>query len=310
MKKNILILLLVLITAVSFIFPASAVVDKSEEYYVADYADVFSQSFEDWIVSFNGDLEYYCSGAQLVVVTVDYLDGMYSDEYAMTLFNNWGVGNASDNNGMLLLLAVKENKAWLTVGKGISLSSSKIDDYFEDYFWDDFDRGNYQDATESMVNALLGWYADYYGLESAQPDADMNVNPAPERSNGSNFFSIILIVLLIIIILGTINSSSRRAHNNYYRSRGMDIPPYFWWYMFAPRVHYHNHFHDHHDHHDDHNHRGGPNPPRGGGGFGGFGGFGGGGGSHGGGFGGFGGGGHSGGGFGGGGFGGGGGGRR
>ena len=304
MKKSTLILLLVFAITASFVFPASAVVDKSDEYYVADYADVFSQSFEDWIISVNGDLEDYCSGAQLVVVTVDYLDGMYSDEYAMTLFNNWGVGSAGDNNGMLLLLAVKENKAWLTVGKGITLSSSQIDDYFEEYFWDDFDRGNYQDATEAMVNALLGWYADHYGLETSQTEGSTIAQTSQERSYSFDFAKLLFIVLLVIIVFSIMNSNSRRAHNNYYRSRGMDIPPYFWWYMFAPRFRYHGNPHDRHDHWDDHDHRGD-------GGFGGFGGFGGGsGGSRGGGFGGFGGGGHSGSGFGGGGFGGGGGGRR
>ncbi len=304
MKRKFIITLLIAVLVLSAAFPALAVVDKSDEYYVADYAEVFSQSFEDWIISVNGDLEYYCSGAQLVVVTVDYLDGMYSDEYAMTLFNNWGVGSKSENNGMLLLLAVKENKAWLTVGKGLSssLTEETINSYFDKYFWDDFDNGKYQDATQSMMNALLQWYADYYGLES---DSSENLPEGGEHSymggHNSFIFSSLFWIILIIVILVFASLGNRRRYNAYYRRRGMVIPPYHWWFLFSgfpfnnrrgPRP----------------PHGGGPRPPRGGGSRpprgGGFGG------GSSGGFGGFGGGGHSGSGFGGGGFGGGGGGRR
>lgn len=305
MKKKLLILLLVLILTASAVFPALAVVGKSDEFYVADYAGVFSQTFKNRMIAINGDLEYYCDGAQLVIVTVDYLDGMGSDEYAMKLFNNWGIGSGSANNGMLLLLAVKENKAWLTVGKGISssLTDREINGYFSDYFWTDFDNGRYQDATESMVSALLQWYADYYNLDSGESGKLPSAN---EHYSSTGFvFTAIFWILLIAAIFAIALSSSRRRYNAYYRSRGMVIPPYHWWFLFNGFPY--------------NNHRG-PRPPRGGGprppsggGFGGFGGSGGGrgGSSFGGGsFGGFGNGGHTGGGFGGGGFGGGGGGRR
>ena len=77
-------------------------------------------STEQMIIDYNGALEYHCQGAQVVVVTVDYLDGMYSDAYAYQLFNDWGVGSSEYNNGMLLLLAVQENKAWLAYGLGLT----------------------------------------------------------------------------------------------------------------------------------------------------------------------------------------------
>ena len=110
MKKFLsLTLAIVLMLAVSV--PALAVVEQSSEYYVADYASVLSDATEKAIINYNGALETQCSGAQIVVVTVKYLDGMYSDEYANQLFNDWGVGSKDENNGMLLLLAVNENRS-------------------------------------------------------------------------------------------------------------------------------------------------------------------------------------------------------
>ena len=318
MKKALTFLLVSLFTIFA-VFPAFAIVDKSEDFYVADYADVFSRDFEERIIQLNGDLEHYCSGAQLVVVTVDYLDGMYSDEYAMKLFNTWGVGDARENNGMLLLLAVKENKAWLTVGKGIDLSSSEIDELFEDYFWKDFDRGNYEKATEAMINALVTWYVNEYNVETSSGNTSTGGNIDHESSGqyeSSVFFRILLLIIIIILI-----SHISQATRNYrsFRADGgsLNYLPFLLYYTrmrnnpFYRRSssyrRYDRNDDNWHDNNDDDDDRFG-----GGGGFGGFGG--GRGGSSGSGFGGFGG--FSGGGSfggsgrGGGGFGGGGGGRR
>lgn len=321
MKKS-LVILLALTFLICTAFPVLAVVDQSEEFYVADYANVFTEDFEQRIVSLNGDLETYCSGAQLVVVTVNYLDGMYSDEYAMKLFNNWGVGNADENNGMLLLLAVKENKAWLTVGSGISLSSNDIDDLFEEYFWDDFDNGSYQDATENMLNALTDWYSaeynvanssggEYTGSDNRVPEPYPDYGYHEARHRGISVFWLLLAIIIIVLIINSIRPSRRYSRygggsrifffGSPYRRRGSRPGP-------PPRG---GRFDDHppHNRHDDDDHFGGGgfggfgggHGGSSGGGFGGFGGFG---------SGGFGGGGHSGSGHGGGGFGSGGGGRR
>lgn len=131
---------------------AYALVSPSDEFYVTDSANVLSNETEQMIINYNGALEQQCSGAQIVVVTVDYLGGMYCDEYAYQLFNEWGVGSSEYNNGMLLLLAVQENKAWLAYGLGLNslISSSDVDDMLDEYFWDDFDSGDYDEAVTAL----------------------------------------------------------------------------------------------------------------------------------------------------------------
>ncbi len=324
MKKKIISFLLVLVLAAAVTAPALAVVEQSDVYYVADYAGVLSDDIEERIISANVDLEQKCKGAQIVVVTVEYLDGMYADEYAMTLFNNWGVGSKTENNGMLLLLAPGENKFWLTVGAGISgsFTDRMANEYLSKYFEDEFDKGNYEKATENILEELFSWYAGYY-----------NVNQNNSGGSYSNYddgyyyyddygydggFSIIVwlfIILIIVLVFVSAIAADRRRHYAYYQHLGIPVPAYHFWYIWGGphRVWWYG--------------PGGPGwrqgprgprgpggrPPGGGssGGFGGFGGFGGrpgGGGRGGGGFGGFGGGGGMG--RGGGGFGGGGGGRR
>lgn len=167
--KKIVSLLSALFICFSLSVSAYAIVAPSSDFYVTDEAGVLSEETERMIVNYNGALEAQCSGAQVVVVTVRYLDGMYCDEYAYQLFNDWGVGSAKYNNGMLLLLATEENKAWLAYGLGLNgcIDEDTVDDMLEEHFWGKFDRGRYDEAVTELFMELLEWYDDEYSAETA-----------------------------------------------------------------------------------------------------------------------------------------------
>jgi len=253
MKKKIALPLTIILILSLLCGRALAVVPPSDEFYVADYADVLSNVTEELIINYNGALEYQCKGAQIVVVTVNYLDGMYSDEYANQLFNDWGVGSAEENNGLLLLLAVGENKAWLAVGAGLtgSLTDSKVSKMLDDFFWPDFDAGNYDMAVTTLFMQLLHWFDGYYGsnVVASNPDYQEEM-PAPAEDyyyggepdtaystwnmlNG--LFALLLIVLVIIIIISAA-ARRRRYYGGYggygYRNSFFFFP-FFW--PFRPR---------------------------------------------------------------------------
>ena len=222
MKKRIISLVIAVAAALCLAPSAFALVEQSEEYYVNDSAAVLSEETEELIINYNGDLEYYCKGAQIVVVTVEYLDGMYSDEYAGALFENWGVGDGTEHNGMLLLLATGENKAWLTVGKGItgSFTDRMVDEYFEDYFWDDFDRGDYDDAVQTMFVELAYWMADHYGVQTTESPVTEGEHSNNAGERAASAFGDLLAVAVIVIIFIAISSSNYRygSRRRAYRS--------------------------------------------------------------------------------------------
>ena len=66
--------------------------NPTEQFYVADYADVIDEATEQLIVE---KAEKLCeeNGAQVVVVTVDSIGESTIEEYARTLFNKWGIGD-------------------------------------------------------------------------------------------------------------------------------------------------------------------------------------------------------------------------
>ena len=290
MKKTIYILLIGLLLA-PFVLPgALALVSPSDEFFVTDDAGVLTEATRQDIISANYDLMEKCLGAQIVIVTVRYLNGMPSDEYATRLFNDWGVGAGEANNGMLLLLATEEFKGWLAVGDGISgaFSDRMATDYLDKYFWDDVDERRYDAAVRSICEALFSWYSSYYGVNQAGQGSGSNA-PAPSpafprtdqpvpvqaqpgggNSSGSGsgrflFVFWLFIFLIVIIIIASAAGADRRRHRSYYVHMGMPVPRYHWWYMWGRprpyRVWYNrNHW------------RGGPRGPRGPRGPGGFGG--------------------------------------
>ena len=210
-NKSIKITLLCIVFSLLLSASAFAVVDQSDSFYVADYANVLSNSTEEMIIDYNGALEQQCQGAQIVVVTVNYLDGMYSDEYAAQIFNSWGIGSSKYNNGILLLLAVQENKAWLQAGIGLDLSSNEIDRMLDRYFWDEFDRGNYDEAVEDTFEALLKWFDSEYGSNVSNADDDYYGEYYGETSydNSGSVFWLIVLIIVLALIFGRRNRGGR-----------------------------------------------------------------------------------------------------
>src|SRR5690606_27307961 len=56
---------------------------------------------------------------QITIVTIKSI-GIYDvADYSVQLFNRWGIGQASRNNGVLILAAIDEHRMNITTGKGL-----------------------------------------------------------------------------------------------------------------------------------------------------------------------------------------------
>ncbi len=193
-------------------------VDADMTSCVLDQANVLSSETENQIYLYNAFLERACDGAQLVVVTVNYLDED-ADVAAAKLMNDIGVGSADQSNGMLLLLAAKEARGGVTAGDGID--EAFYDDFSEAYyddFWDDVDAGRFDDAVQALTGHIYDWYLDHYGVTdnvssgvSGTPMDDIyDMAPAPARSSGrSAFIGSVGMILLLVLIIWLLGAASR-----------------------------------------------------------------------------------------------------
>ncbi len=86
--------------------------------YVSDFAGVVDVSSKTQVESYLTRLKQ-ATGVEVAVVTVDTLDGDPIEDVANSLYRKWGIGVKGQNEGALLLLAVRDRKSRVEVGYGL-----------------------------------------------------------------------------------------------------------------------------------------------------------------------------------------------
>lgn len=296
--------LVLIVPTVAIYASAITVPARPENKYVLDKSNVLTESTKQDIINKNHNL-FQQTGAEVVVVAVDFISGDDSEQYAYEIFNKWGIGSSQRNNGLILMFATGEDRVYAMPGDGIKslFTSSVLDDMIKTYFDKPYYSKDYDEAvrafTESAFSKLDTYYASYTDEYTNQGESYQQGGRSGAGfvlsgiiSAGKLFVAIFVIIIILVIVF----RAPRGGGGGGYGGGGGGG---FWtgWMMGRssyPHYRRHHHHHHHHGHHGGHGHGGSPW----GGSSGGFGGFGGGGRSSGGG---------SGRGFGGGGFGGGGG---
>ncbi|MCL1849438.1 MAG: TPM domain-containing protein [Clostridiales bacterium] len=141
----------------------------SPEYgYVADFADVLGADTIDYVNKANQALSKSCGG-EILIVTMDFLNGADIEDYAFLLFNEWEVGSAEYDNGVLLLLVIGEDDYWATQGAGLEqqFSSSLLGEYLYDYLEEDFAAGRYDAGVRRFFDACLSRLERIYHVPSS-----------------------------------------------------------------------------------------------------------------------------------------------
>ncbi len=131
--------------------------------YVNDLAGVISPETELKIEHFLRGFESSDS-TQLVVLTIDSLEGEALEEYSLKVVESWKIGQKEKDNGALLLIAKQEREMRIEVGYGLEgkltdlLAGRIIDNEIKPRFQaGDFDGGVIA-GVASMAEAVRGEY--------------------------------------------------------------------------------------------------------------------------------------------------------
>jgi uncharacterized protein len=171
--KKIQALVSIVSVLLSFSASAASLIQPTADFYVADYANVLADETKGHIV-LNNDTLFSACGAQIVFVTLDTTGSRKTVDYALELFNSWGVGAAATNNGILVLMAIRDDDYYACLGSGIEthFSYGDLQGYLKDYLEPDFTVKKYDDGARKLFNALFGKVAETYGMpERADPNA-------------------------------------------------------------------------------------------------------------------------------------------
>lgn len=248
-KKFIAVCAMLLILCMPITVLADIGLELTNNFFINDYADVISKEAADEIADM-GQYLYDRTGAELVLVTVEGLNGYGIEDFAYTLFNEWRLGSAEDNNGMLIIFApnelledgLKGDYAY-EIGEGIEDYITAGDmqqlcnEYLESYFLDEDYSGGALSIYEAVGSKLesylpvLDTYTESQQNNSSQDNQGTYAQDPVQTSNTRSrvtfgdiigmLLGIVLVVFLIVLVI--ITPRRRRRYTTIY---GVPFNPY------------------------------------------------------------------------------------
>jgi len=196
------VLLVVLLALFSFTFVSAATEFPSptDLKYINDYTSIIDITTKEYIVSVGKELEDK-TGAQEVVVIIDSLEGKDINTYANELFRTWGIGQKGKNNGLLVLLSIKDRKWRVEVGTGLE---GALPDIYTARVMDSvaqprFKEGNYSRGIKEAYSLFADSIAKEYNISL---DKNEKVNlPEQGRANRNRNTGMLGGILLAVLVV-------------------------------------------------------------------------------------------------------------
>ncbi len=169
--------------------------------YANDFAGVIAAEDEEKIALLGLELEQK-TGAQLAVVTVQEMGGVTAEEYAVRLFETWGIGNKEKDNGVLLFLAMQERRLRIEVGYGLEgvVSDGISGEILDRYVLPRFRENDYSQGMLLGAQAIAGVIAKDAGVEIT---GSVDVGSGGSSGEGSDIGGILFIILIVFLIIAT-----------------------------------------------------------------------------------------------------------
>jgi|ERR1051325_1829848 uncharacterized protein len=165
---------------------------------IVDQANIISADARRTIEPKLVDLEAK-SGIQLVVATVNSLEGQEIEPYANALFRNWKLGEKTKNNGVLLLVAPKEHRVRIEVGYGLegTLTDALSKVIITNAITPRFKAGDFSDGISRGVDDIITVLTTDASEWEKRPALRLDNQPASDPIN----WVVVLIVIVIVVLL-------------------------------------------------------------------------------------------------------------
>jgi len=172
--------------------------------YVNDYAKILSQQDIQSVNTYIQELQEKTT-AEVAVVTMKSVVPYDINDYAVKLFEKWGIGVKGDDNGVLILLALKERKVRIEVGYGLEgiLPDGLAGQIIRQSMIPYFKQENYGQGIINGTIAVIHQISREYNIEiTGLPKTFAPKSHRPEGSALSSILELLFIMLFFIIAFG------------------------------------------------------------------------------------------------------------
>jgi uncharacterized protein len=169
--------------------------------HVMDLAGVLDDGVKTKLDGYLRELEQKTT-AQVVVLTVESLEGRSIEEFSLDVAERWKLGQKGKDNGVLILIALKDRKYRFEIGYGLEgvLPDSLVGSIGRQYIVPFFRKGDYSSGAAAAVLAVANEIAKQSGVEiTGMPRLEPVTGVRPEGKPG-----VLSAVLSVLFLLGLV----------------------------------------------------------------------------------------------------------
>ena len=128
----------------------------SPEGYVNDYTNTLTYEQKDALESKVSTFEQESTN-EIAVVIIDSMKGDYIENFAVKLFESWGIGKEKEDNGVLILVSMSERQMRIEVGYGLegSLTDAQASSIIKNVMVPNFKENGYYEGIDQSVDKII-----------------------------------------------------------------------------------------------------------------------------------------------------------
>ena len=189
---------------------------QTDEFYVNDFANLFTEADKQVMMENAVELAEEYGGIQVVVSTVNSLNGNQIEQYAYSMYEEYGIGK--DSMGVLILLSVEDRQVRIETGKTMqayitdSKSGQLLDNYGMQYFRDN----RFAEGLKSVQEAVIAEIRNVVPIDwnntnktssvtevpdAVAPTTGDEVNNGQQNNSGNMLFGYLFVMVFVIPIV-------------------------------------------------------------------------------------------------------------
>ncbi len=169
---------------------------------VVDLAGIIDDSVETKLNLYLRELEQKTT-AQVVILTIKSLAGQPLEELSITIAHDkWKLGQKGKDNGVLLMVALKDRKYRIEVGYGLEgvLPDSLVGGIGRQYLVPYFKKGDYSSGIYAAALVIANKIADDAGVKISGLPAVKKIHSNKAQKRSSGFFGKIISLLIFLVV--------------------------------------------------------------------------------------------------------------
>lgn len=219
-KKAGLVILSIILLFNSLILINSEI-PKATNKYVNDFANILTEPEKAYLQTLLFEVDQNTT-AEVVIVTIESLQGEDISKYTVDLASEWKVGKADKDNGLVILYAKQENKIFAATGYGLEgiLPDSKVGRLLDEYYVPLRDQNKSKEGIIEFTNNIVQ-------VINENKEEVLSGNAGSKNDNTIVFIILGLIIFIFIIFIIKKNNQKEKISKKHTKDSKMSKPRKF-----------------------------------------------------------------------------------